>query len=44
MAVAAPDSVRIVTVAVAALLPLLLAGQALTWWTSRHRVTGPGIL
>jgi cytochrome bd-type quinol oxidase subunit 2 len=43
-AVAGPESVRIVAVFVACLLPFLLAAQALTWWTFRHRVTGPGYL
>ncbi|MEU2560261.1 cytochrome d ubiquinol oxidase subunit II [Streptomyces longispororuber] len=43
-AAAGPASVRIVALSVAVLLPFLLAAQALTWWTFRHRVTGPGYL
>ncbi|WP_448322087.1 cytochrome d ubiquinol oxidase subunit II [Streptomyces sp. CO7] len=43
-ALAGPESVRVVALFVAALLPFLLAAQAVTWWTFRHRVTGPGYL
>ncbi|WP_106400064.1 cytochrome d ubiquinol oxidase subunit II [Actinocorallia populi] len=41
---AEPATLRVVTVFVAVLLPLLVGGQLLTRWAFRQRVTGPGYL
>ena len=41
---AEPATLRVVTVFVAVMLPLLVGGQLLTRWTFRRRVTGPGYL
>lgn len=42
--VAGPATLKLVTVFITVMLPLLLGAQALTWWTFRHRVSGPGYL
>jgi len=41
---AEPSTLRVVTVFIAVLLPLLVGGQLLTRWAFRQRVTGPGYL
>lgn len=41
---AEPATLRVVTVFVAVMLPLLVGGQLLTRWAFRRRVTGPGYL
>lgn len=43
-AAAGPATLKLVTVFVAVLFPLLMAAQALVWWTFRDRVTEPGYL
>ena len=43
-AVAGPSSLKIVTVFVLVMLPLMLGAQALSWWTFRARVKEPGYL
>lgn len=41
---AGDTSLAVTATTTAALLPLLIAAQALVWWTFRHRVTAPSYL